>query len=162
MIVMDNQFLFNKLINKEKGRGPGKWPSDGFVFTPERAPYIEGTDAQLLKWKDQAHITVDFIYNNTELFVLEGTKKGLGLYNQIEPQHQARWLRDGTVVECCFRMGKWIPIRERADRCFPNPRKIVNSTVASMRENITEEEISVLPLGHRKEAVPEMNGIYLR
>ena len=111
--------------------------TDGLVFTPVNEPIRMGTHETLFKWKPRNQITIDFL-----------VKKGKDLYiqdrnvlvKQAELHTSIRPYKEGTILECDYRVNGWTPVRERADKTYPNNRRTYDRTVVNLRENIKVEE----------------------
>jgi hypothetical protein len=119
-----------------------QFATDGFIFTPVKDPVRTGTHRSMFKWKPAESNTVDF-----QVKWLGGTKWGLYTQERGVLFYQAELgcgdypdLKENSIVECMY-MTKdypmwWRPIRERADKNYPNSRFTYFRTVRNISEDI--------------------------
>ena len=129
--------------------------SDGIIFTPENHPITYGTDPKLFKWKPLELHTVDFklVYHNRVNLKRQWVKylepardEGYDLFVRSDaanvpvawtPLDQFAGYSEGDIVECKVDgAGRWVPLRKRADKPFPNSLYVYKRTLVCIRENI--------------------------
>ena len=127
--------------------------SDGLVFQPVDAAYTPGTCPALMKWKPPALNSVDFRLKIT-LDELRKKRGDLYIAGQIEPFAQIELtkelkLLDNAIIECRWNWpqgsglaGKWIFMRLRTDKSFPNSIKTVQAICLSIIEPVTQDGLT--------------------
>lgn len=120
---------------------------DGLIFQPSKEPYCPGTAQDVLKWKPLSLNSVDFKLK----IVTEGgvgiiSKKVGYLYvgGKNDPFSRMPSIKnikeyDNKIIECKFEDGKWVFMRERTDKSFPNSYKTAMSVCESIRDPVTTE-----------------------
>ncbi|XP_074103361.1 RNA guanylyltransferase and 5'-phosphatase mRNA capping enzyme [Cotesia typhae] len=135
--------LLSEKFAKQLGHQP-----DGLIFQPAKDPYIPGTCDSVLKWKPLSLNSVDFklkIVTDSGLGILP-TKKGMlfvgGLnkpFDKIEKPSKALRELNNKIIECKWENNKWVFMRERADKSFPNSYNTAVSVCRSIKEPITNK-----------------------
>jgi hypothetical protein len=104
---------------------------DGLILTPIDEPIRTGTHETLFKWKPFDHITVDFMYDRDGYLCIQG-----GAVSKANFQANV-----GSIVECRFEKGVWIPVKVRTDKTYPNNRRTYERTLVNIREDIKFTEL---------------------
>ena len=101
---------------------------DGLIFQPECDAYITGRCDLVLKWKPASHNSVDFrlkiekrggegcLTTTVGLLYVGGYDLPFGEMKVTKELRQY----DKKIVECKFDNNKWVFMRERTDKSFPN------------------------------------------
>lgn len=147
--VQTTSALLGEKFTKKLGHEP-----DGLVFQPIEEPYQAGQCPTVLKWKPPSHNSVDFrlkivtenrpgmlrerlghLYvggkNDTPFAFMKATKEMIPLENKI--------------IECRYEIGngrqegKWVFMRQRTDKSFPNSFNTATAVCQSIREPVTNE-----------------------
>ncbi|KAF7269068.1 hypothetical protein GWI33_017826 [Rhynchophorus ferrugineus] len=120
---------------------------DGLIFQPSKEPYVAGRCDMVLKWKPLDMNSVDF-----RLRVV--TKGGTGLITQkvcelyvgqLDTHYATMDYKkafkdlDGKIVECKYENRKWVFMRERTDKSFPNSYATAEAVYDSIKNPITKE-----------------------
>jgi hypothetical protein len=108
--------------------GAGK---DGLIFTPVDEPIRTGTHETLFKWKTRDQNTVDFMYDREGYLCVQGS--AVSKANFQAPV--------GSIIECKFEKGVWIPVKMRTDKTYPNNRRTFERTLVNIREDIKFTEL---------------------
>uniref|UniRef100_A0A182WAC7 mRNA-capping enzyme n=1 Tax=Anopheles minimus TaxID=112268 RepID=A0A182WAC7_9DIPT len=129
---------------------------DGLIYQPSLDPYESGVCPRVLKWKPHHMNSIDFrlmIKEETGYGMVPG-KKGLlyvgGMdqsYSEIKLTRELRQLNN-KIIECKFENGKWVLMRERTDKSFPNSYETANNVYESIRNPVTEEMLLTLIQKH--------------
>ncbi|XP_046648478.1 mRNA-capping enzyme-like isoform X2 [Daphnia pulicaria] len=154
--------LLGEKFMKKLGHEP-----DGLVFQPIEESYTPGQCPSVLKWKPPSHNSVDFRLeivienrpgmlrqrlgylfvggkNVTPFAIMKATKEMVPL--------------DNKIVECRFEMnngkGKWVFMRERTDKSFPNSFNTATAVCRSIREPVTKEMLEEFILNLRRMSPP--------
>lgn len=102
--------------------------SDGLIFTPVHEPVRMETHETMFKWKPMDRITVDFKLHEGYLCIWD-RKEGL-----VKVQ---KWqAAEGTILECAYQGGSWVPVKVRTDKDLPNNRRTYMRTMVNIREDI--------------------------
>lgn len=137
---------------------------DGVIFTPMHRPY--DNDA-IFKWKD--NITIDFFYSDGHLHIAGNNSNGqyenMRFSSRFKAQNKAivnaiyadegvgNAVRngvvsreqfkkyEGSVVECEFKNGGFVPIKKRGDKIMANNLVVVNDAWESIRNPLTLTDI---------------------
>lgn len=142
--VTQTSSLLGEKFAKQLGHEP-----DGLVFQPEKEPYTPGATPDVLKWKPISMNSVDF-----RLKIV--TESGTGIVPRkigqlfvgglnvpfacIKINKQLKEL-DNKIIECRYEDGKWIYMRERTDKSFPNSMNTAQAVCSSIREPVTTEKL---------------------
>lgn len=134
--------LLSDKFAKQLGHEP-----DGLIFQPAEDPYYPGISEKVLKWKPLSLNSVDF-----KLKIV--TESGEGIvprkvghlyvggsdmpYGIMEFSKQIKGL-DNAIIECKYENGKWVFMRERTDKSFPNSVNTALSVCRSIKNPITTE-----------------------
>ncbi|XP_046441142.1 mRNA-capping enzyme-like [Daphnia pulex] len=131
-----------------------QYEADGLVFQPIQEPYKAGQCSSVLKWKPPSHNSVDFrlkieidnrpgmlrkrignLYvggkNDTPFATMKATKEMVPL--------------DNKIIECRYEKmnnggeGKWVFMRVRTDKSFPNSYHTATAVLRSISEPVTKE-----------------------
>lgn len=122
---------------------------DGLIFQPSDDPYCPGVSIHVLKWKPLSMNSVDF---RLEIGVESG--KGIlqskigylyvgGLnrpYGTMKVTKEIKNLHN-AIIECKVENGKWVFMRERRDKSFPNSLSTANSVKKSLRRPVAMEQL---------------------
>ncbi|RVE54673.1 hypothetical protein evm_000794 [Chilo suppressalis] len=120
---------------------------DGLIFQPSKEPYVAGRCDEVLKWKPCNMNSVDFKLK----IVMEGgqgmltTKVGhlyVGKYDlPFASMKVTKELKDlnNKIIECTFKNNKWVFMRERTDKSFPNSYTTAVAVCNSIKEPVTKE-----------------------
>lgn len=119
---------------------------DGLIFQPAEDPYTYGQSPHVLKWKPMSMNSIDF-----RLQVKPETRLGYAypyvgilLTNDnckfAELAKCTKMLKalDGKIIECKLENNKWVFMRERTDKSFPNSRQTADAVMHSIRYPVTE------------------------
>ncbi|MCL4115734.1 UNVERIFIED_CONTAM: hypothetical protein GTU68_011226 [Idotea baltica] len=101
---------------------------DGLIFQPEPKGYVTGRCESVLKWKPPSHNSVDFkvkIVTSREEGCLPTTLAELYVGSFDMPFAKMKATKavkemNGKIVECKLENDKWVMMRERTDKSFPN------------------------------------------
>ncbi|BES88741.1 mRNA capping enzyme [Nesidiocoris tenuis] len=122
---------------------------DGLIFQPCDDPYTPGQCVSVLKWKPPSLNSVDFrlkIVKQNGLGLLS-TQVGclyVGNYDHpfaTMPVNSNLKFYDNKIIECKFENNKWVFLRERTDKSFPNSRKTAIAVCESIRYPVTKENL---------------------
>lgn len=116
------------LIDTLDPLGPGK---DGLIFTPVDEPVRTGTHETLFKWKSGDQNTVDFMYDREGYLCVQGSAVSRATFKGTV----------GSIIECRFEKGVWIPVKVRTDKTYPNNRRTFDRTLVNIREDIKLSEL---------------------
>lgn len=105
--------------------------NDGLIFTPVDEPIRTGTHETLFKWKPLAHNTVDFMYDRDGYLCIQGGAVSKAHFDA----------KVGSIIECRFEKGVWIPVKVRTDKTYPNNRRTYERTLVNIREDIKFTEL---------------------
>ncbi|KAL0274459.1 UNVERIFIED_CONTAM: hypothetical protein PYX00_006876 [Menopon gallinae] len=123
-------------------------PPDGLIFQPSKDPYVPGKCPDVLKWKPLSLNSVDFRlkieYESGEgilrrpigkLFTGDNT-----YFGQLKSVKNLKHL-DSKIVECTYdgTTDKWVFMRERTDKSFPNSFDTAKSVCNSIKNPISEK-----------------------
>ncbi|KAK7576606.1 hypothetical protein V9T40_012892 [Parthenolecanium corni] len=117
---------------------------DGLIFQPEEDAYTFFTTPAVLKWKPLSMNSIDFLL---EVKLVQKTgclpeyigslRTGSGNeFGRIKCDRTLRAL-DGKIVECKLEGGRWVFMRERTDKSFPNADKTAEAVMESIRAPVT-------------------------
>lgn len=145
--------------------------SDGLIFTSRTAPYLFGTDPNMIKWKPADENSVDFVLKlEFKLFTdpdsgekwydydsIPETCRLLAWYGDdvdknysqlhLEP---AEWEKlkklgeplDDRVIECYMDdQQRWRYLRFRDDKHHGNHIKVVENVIQSITDHVTEQDL---------------------
>ncbi|XP_063975438.1 mRNA-capping enzyme [Diachasmimorpha longicaudata] len=120
---------------------------DGLIFQPAKEPYNPGPALDVLKWKPLSMNSVDFklkIITESgtgivprkigQLFV-GGLDRPFAFITKIKG---CKELND-KIIECKFEEGKWIFMRERTDKSFPNSFNTAQGVCTSIKDPVTKD-----------------------
>uniref|UniRef100_A0A0A9WYI1 mRNA-capping enzyme n=2 Tax=Lygus hesperus TaxID=30085 RepID=A0A0A9WYI1_LYGHE len=120
---------------------------DGLIFQPCNDPYKPGQCMEVLKWKPPSLNSIDF-----RLKIVQ--EKGEGILTRkvgqlfvgsldrpyaVMPVNKNLRLYDNKIIECKFENGKWVFMRERTDKSFPNSYKTATAVWESISNPVTKE-----------------------
>jgi len=112
---------------------------DGLIFQPTEFKYVGGQFNYLLKWKPAYLNTIDFklhiTHNAGQLMVGESDKP----FGTIALTRELLAL-DGHIIECYYD-NRWIMIRERTDKLYPNSITTARNIMQSIKDNISEQQL---------------------
>ncbi|EFX79220.1 hypothetical protein DAPPUDRAFT_128585 [Daphnia pulex] len=125
---------------------------DGLVFQPIEESYTPGQCPSVLKWKPPSHNSVDFrlkigIENRKGMLrerignLYVGGKNDTPFATMIATKDMVPL--DNKIIECRFEMnngkGKWVFMRPRPDKIFPNSFNTATAVCRSISEPVTKE-----------------------
>lgn len=122
---------------------------DGLVFQPECDPYVPGRCDLVLKWKPPSHNSVDFklkIVKKGGVGLLPTTEGDLyvgGLdapFSTIKPTKGLKEYNN-KIIECKYENNKWVFMRERTDKSFPNSYTTAMAVCNSISNPVTEADL---------------------
>jgi hypothetical protein len=105
--------------------------NDGLILTPVDEPIRTGTHETLFKWKPFEHNTVDFMYDRDGYLCIQSGAVSRATFEG----------RIGSIIECRFEKGVWIPVKVRTDKTYPNNRRTYERTLVNIREDIKFTEL---------------------
>ncbi|XP_047544524.1 mRNA-capping enzyme [Vanessa atalanta] len=121
---------------------------DGLIFQPAVDPYVAGPCESVLKWKPSDMNSIDFKLKivkedrpgmiprlRGQLYVGQGV-----LFNDIKVTSAIRNL-DGKIIECKYENKKWVFMRERNDKSFPNSLNTAKAVAKSILSPVTKERL---------------------
>ncbi|XP_046973688.1 mRNA-capping enzyme-like [Vanessa cardui] len=121
---------------------------DGLIFQPADDPYVAGTCQSVLKWKPSDMNSIDF-----KLKIVRDDRAGMiptlrgqlyvgrgVLFGEMNVTSAIRHL-DGKIIECKCENNKWVFMRERNDKSFPNGEKTARAVVKSILMPVTKEKL---------------------
>ncbi|XP_011307620.1 mRNA-capping enzyme [Fopius arisanus] len=120
---------------------------DGLIFQPAKEPYTPGPANDVLKWKPLSMNSVDF-----KLKIVTESGPGIlprkighlfvgGLdipFGEITSLKGCKELNN-KIIECKSEKGRWVFMRERTDKSFPNSYKTARAVCASIKDPVTKE-----------------------
>jgi len=150
---------------EEDGTVVQKNLNDGVIYTPEEGGYAPRDKGTLFKWKWLDHQTIDLKMkwpptgrgqNKVKLYCgIENDKDAL--WKEVELTHKQlkhttglmeeatkdESYRDNAIVECRYdeASGNWVPRNLRLDKRRPNFSTTCSSTVLTMIDNISPEQL---------------------
>lgn len=121
---------------------------DGLICQPKYEPYTPGRDQKILKWKPPSLNSVDF-----QLKIVKEAKEGmfpewvgylyvLGLdqpFAFMKPVTKELRQFDKKIIECKFEQNRWVMLRERKDKSYPNAFQTASGVCESIRNPISKE-----------------------
>ncbi|XP_045510958.1 mRNA-capping enzyme [Colias croceus] len=119
---------------------------DGLIFQPAKEPYVPGQCDDVLKWKPSDMNSVDFRLKivSTECGIKKVTEGYLYVGSLTRPfavmknVKNIKHLHD-KIIECKYEDNKWVFMRERTDKSFPNSFKTAMSVSKSIQNPVTKE-----------------------
>jgi len=120
---------------------------DGLIFQPSDEPYLPGQCKTILKWKPPSLNSIDF-----RLKIV--TEQGLGLvtrkvghlyvgglHSQFDSMKFKKGLEqyDNKIIECRYENKKWVFMRERTDKSFPNSYNTAVSVFNTIKKPVEKE-----------------------
>jgi mRNA-capping enzyme len=102
--------------------------TDGLIFQPSEDPYVAGPCSEVLKWKPPSLNSVDFLlkvrtYEKPGMVKIEvgGLYVG-GMPLPFDTMKVSKTLKelDNKIIECRFQDNRWVFMRERTDKSFPD------------------------------------------
>ena len=125
--VNNIKYLLNNLSSRA---------SDGLIFTPWDEPVRVATNKNMFKWKPLKDITIDFRIDGGKLYIQD---RNSPVY--VTATSWASDYPDDTIIECSFVNGEWTPLKIRTDKDYPNSTRTFDSTMKSIKENVTIQDI---------------------
>lgn len=135
---------------------------DGLIFQPSEDCYVYGTASTVLKWKPQSLNSIDFRLQVKHIqqtgclpeyrgALLTGSGREWG---QLKCDRTLRTLH-GKIIECKLENNKWVFMRERTDKSFPNADKTAEAVLESIRAPVTRSMLLEFIKTHAfKESMP--------
>lgn len=120
---------------------------DGLIFQPSKERYVPGPCEDVLKWKPSNMNSVDFKLK----IVTQGgqgilpTKVGYLYVGKMDQPFASMKVTkdikhlDNKIIECTFENGRWVFMRERTDKSFPNSYNTATSVCESIKDPVTKE-----------------------
>ncbi|XP_053687954.1 mRNA-capping enzyme [Sabethes cyaneus] len=120
---------------------------DGLIFQPATEPYVAGMCPEVLKWKPSTLNSVDFrlkiavengigmVHKKIALLYVGGLDIPFG---QMKLTKEVSALNN-RIIECKFEDNKWVFMRERTDKSFPNSYDTAKSVFHSIRYPVTTD-----------------------
>ncbi|XP_063617921.1 mRNA-capping enzyme [Cydia splendana] len=130
---------------------------DGLIFQPSKEPYVPGPCEDVLKWKPSNMNSVDFKLK----IVTEGgqgilpKKIGQLFVGQLEPPFATMKVTkdikhlNNKIIECTYENNRWVFMRERTDKSYPNSYNTAKSVCESIRDPVTKERLLDFIDNHR-------------
>lgn len=120
---------------------------DGLIFQPAKEPYLPGRDDKILKWKPSSHNSIDF-----KLQIVREDRPGMVAksvghlyvgslptpFAEIKLNSVLRELNH-KIIECKWDANKWVFMRERTDKSFPNAYNTAMGVMKSIAAPVTED-----------------------
>uniref|UniRef100_A0AC34FB72 mRNA guanylyltransferase n=1 Tax=Panagrolaimus sp. ES5 TaxID=591445 RepID=A0AC34FB72_9BILA len=127
---------------------------DGLIFQPSD-PYTPGQFNFLMKWKPPEESSIDFKLKIKKLHHSEGNEASVGNVNFVGelfvhglPEAFAtikvtEMLNqfDGRIIECNYKDGQWLLMRERTDKSRPNSYPTAKSVMETIKNPLTEQHL---------------------
>ncbi|XP_046441856.1 mRNA-capping enzyme-like [Daphnia pulex] len=127
--------------------------ADGLVFQPIQESYTPGQCPSVLKWKPPSHNYVDFrlkIVTDNRRGMLREKIGNLYVGGKKDPFAIMKATKemvplDNKIIECRYEKmnnggeGKWVFMRERKDKSFPNSYHTATAVCRSIIEPVTKE-----------------------
>jgi hypothetical protein len=116
------------------------FPCDGLVLTRASAPYRNGTNQNMLKWKPLHLSTVDGVVRNGHLHALDthSVEVNIGPVLGYDP---SLVLHPKTVVECAREGNAWRVLRPRSDKDRANSLNVARRVVRAHEDGLTAERL---------------------
>lgn len=127
--------------------------TDGYIFTPVDAKIGIYTQFSMFKWKKENTFDFKIVEENSSIFAVVRSNqeyykfasislngdKGRCFKNKLVGLH---W-EDGDIVECTYNNIEetFHPYRLRKDKSHPNDYRVVQKTLANVKEDITEKDL---------------------
>ncbi|XP_055526342.1 mRNA-capping enzyme [Wyeomyia smithii] len=120
---------------------------DGLIFQPAKEPYVAGMCPEVLKWKPSALNSVDFrlkIAVETGMGMVHKKIALLFVGGLDIPFGQMKLTKDlialnNKIIECKYEDNKWVFMRERTDKSFPNSYNTAKSVFNSILYPVTTD-----------------------
>lgn len=133
---------------------------DGLIFQPAKDPYTCFTTPAVLKWKPESMNSIDFklqvkLVQNTGCLpeyigsLLTGSGREFG---RMKCDRTLRAL-NGKIIECKLENNRWVFMRERTDKSFPNADSTAESVYESIKSPVTRQILMDFVKQH---CMPEM------
>lgn len=135
---------------------------DGLIFQPSIDPYTTGPSPDVLKWKPLSMNSVDF-----KLRIAEESGVGIlhrkigqlfvgGLDRPFAQIQYTKALKDlnNKIIECKFDNNRWVLMRQRVDKSYPNSYSTAIAVWNSIKNPVTTEYL--LDYIHRKRFCEEL------
>ncbi|XP_026470079.1 mRNA-capping enzyme-like [Ctenocephalides felis] len=130
---------------------------DGLIFQPSLDPYVPGACSEVLKWKPLSMNSIDFKLKINTLGGLGILPKKTGFlyvgqcdqpFATMDYTKQLKEL-DGKIIECKLENNKWVFMRERTDKSFPNSYSTAEAVWHSIKNPVTTEKLLRFIQNHR-------------
>lgn len=120
---------------------------DGLIFQPAIEPYTAGQSPHVLKWKPLTLNSVDFKLRLAEESGQGVLKRkicqlfvgGLELPFALMPYTKAMKDLNNQIIECKFENNRWVFMRQRTDKSYPNSYNTAVSVCNSIKHPVTTE-----------------------
>ncbi|XP_050362183.1 mRNA-capping enzyme [Nymphalis io] len=125
-----------------------KHEPDGLIFQPSEKPYAFGACQNVLKWKPSEMNSIDFklrVVKEDRVGMISKWKGELlvghdVIYAEIKVSSAIKKL-NGKIIECKYENNKWVFMRERTDKSFPNSFETAEAVLKSIKYPVTKEKL---------------------
>lgn len=126
----DIRALFSEIATTET-------PTDGLIFTHNASPYGA---RPIFKWKSSNMLSVDMEKQGTML----GVRGDGNIFIGVVPVADVEGIVRDAIVETIYDVssGTWKVIRQRPDRINSNHIRTLLSTLTTLAENVTQQDLS--------------------
>ncbi|XP_020708815.2 mRNA-capping enzyme [Athalia rosae] len=136
--------LLSEKFAKQLGHEP-----DGLIFQPAKEPYNPGASIEVLKWKPLSMNSIDFrlqIVTENGKGILPRKIGNLHVGGYEPPLDQMKITKEikglhNKIIECSYKNGQWVFMRERTDKSFPNSYDTAIAVSQSIRDPVTTEKL---------------------
>tara|TARA_A100001015_G_scaffold290406_1_gene363376 strand:+ start:350 stop:1327 length:978 start_codon:yes stop_codon:yes gene_type:complete len=122
------------------------YKSDGLIFIKIDDPFMHGTNKNMFKWKRPEEHTVDFkvVHKNNNFYLYTSDQKDP--FCVLKDIHDTNIVDNintnkNTIVEFMYFNNNFIPLHIRNDKHIANSTNTVKSTLESVKQNISIEQI---------------------
>lgn len=119
------------------------YPSDGLVFTPENAPFAQGRNFEMFKWKEVGDHTIDFLLAAAGGLCVRDAATGAPVV--VGRLAERVSLGEGAIIECRHVEGDaWSFVKLRPDKTRANDTVTFRGTLLNIQEGIGRDELLAL------------------
>ncbi|XP_047506957.1 mRNA-capping enzyme [Pieris napi] len=120
---------------------------DGLIFQPSLDPYIPGACENVLKWKPSNMNSIDFRLNIVTQEKPGMLKEKVGQLYVGQDERPVATIKvtkaiknlNNKIIECRFEDDKWVFMRERTDKSYPNSFKTAKAVFESIVNPVTKD-----------------------